>query len=332
MDDVILLKRAVGPLLEWYRRNMRDLPWRRERTPYTVLVSEFMLQQTRVEAVKEKYGEFLARFPDFEALALASEDEVLKAWEGLGYYTRARNLHKAAQTVYREGFPQTWYGVRALPGVGDYTAGAICSTALHLPEPAVDGNVLRILTRLLGDGSNVSDLKTRRRFVGMLKEAYPPETADFCEGLMELGAIVCLPNGAPLCGECPWNFLCRAHLRGEELQYPVRDEKKSRRVEFLDVFVLTCDGKYALRKRREGLLKGLWEFPNAPASDAPMREGIVLAKKTAKHVFTHVEWRMTGYLIATEAQVPQYVWASAEEIRKKYAIPSAFKAFTEWLK
>ena len=343
-QEIGFLKTAVPPLLTWFRENKRDLPWRHERTPYTVLVSELMLQQTRVEAVKERYAEFLRRFPTAEALASASEDEVLKAWEGLGYYSRARNLHAAAKIIASEGFPRTWVGVKALPGVGDYTAGAICSVALGLPMPAVDGNVLRILSRLFADESNVDGAAVRKAYAEELAAVYPPEAGEFTEALMELGAIVCVPNGAPLCDKCQWRHLCRAHLAGREGDFPVRAEKKARKIEELNVFVLKCGNRYALQKRGKGLLAGLWEFPNAPAeapADAccpplgkvPLQGAKgVLAQKTAKHVFTHIEWHMTGYLAEVEDMDPQYVWATAEEIGKTYAVPSAFKAFLTWLK
>ena len=329
--DETLMKAAVSPLLEWYRVCKRDLPWRKARSFYTALVSELMLQQTRVEAVKERYVLFLRRFPTPEALAAASEEEVLKMWEGLGYYSRARNLHKAAKILAAEGLPQDFNGVRALPGVGDYTAGAICSIALGLPQPAVDGNVLRILSRLYADGANIDEPATRARFSELLRVAYPPETGDFCEALMELGAIVCLPNGAPLCGECPWQALCRAHLAGEEENYPVRSEKKARRVVDATVLVLQCGNKFALEKRpAKGLLAGLWQFPFFEG-DAPDL-GEVVAEKRAKHIFTHVEWRMRGKLVRIDAELPRYVWATADEIARTYAIPSAFRAFMEWVR
>ena len=330
MDE--LLKCAVSPLLEWYRIFKRTLPWRQDNPdPYRVWISEIMLQQTRVEAVKEYYLRFLKRFPTVEKLAEASEEEVLKAWEGLGYYSRARNLHKAAKEIARAGFPRTWEGVRALAGVGDYTAGAICSIAFNLPCPAVDGNVLRILTRLLGDGRNVDEKGTKDHFTALLKEVYPKEAGDFCQALMELGAIVCVPNGAPLCGQCPWSNLCRAHLSGREEDFPVRAQKRERKVISLTVCVLCRDGKYALEKRQDkGLLAGLWQFPlfEGEAPDF----GIVKKSKRAKHIFTHIEWEMTGYLIEAREHFPQYKWAAAEEIKEKYALPSAFKAFTEWVK
>lgn len=329
--DETLMKAAVSPLLEWYRVCKRDLPWRKARSFYTALVSELMLQQTRVEAVKERYALFLQRFPTPEALAAASEEEVLKMWEGLGYYSRARNLHKAAKILAAEGLPQDFNGVRALPGVGDYTAGAICSIALGLPQPAVDGNVLRILSRLYADGANIDEPATRARFSELLRAAYPPETGDFCEALMELGAIVCVPNGAPLCGECPWQALCRAHLAGEEENYPVRSEKKARRVVDATVLVLQCGDKFALEKRpAKGLLAGLWQFPFFEG-DAPDL-GEVVAEKRAKHIFTHVEWRMRGKLVRIDAELPRYVWATADEIARTYAVPSAFRAFMEWVR
>ena len=395
MTDIETLQQAVPRLLRWFRQNKRDLPWRHNRTFYTSLVAELMLQQTRVEAVKEKYVAFLEKFPTERELALASEDEVMKAWEGLGYYTRARNLKRAAETLFREGTPQTWVGVNALAGVGNYTAGALSSIALGLKEPAVDGNVLRILTRFFADDSVIDDA-AKRKFTEILRAVYPDETADFCEGLMELGAIVCVPNGAPLCEQCPWNTLCRAHLEGREEDFPVRAEKRPRRVEYRNVYVLKCGGKYAIRKREEGLLKGLWEFPNEvspppypppqgggmtepsqgggmtePSQGGGMRggekaslgrahpersegshktdgglsiqgdpshalgmtqKGTLLAQKNATHVFTHVEWRMTGYLIETAEPDPAFLWATAEEIRQNFAIPSAFKAFRVWLK
>ena len=326
-----LLECAVPPLLEWYRVCKRDLPWRRMRNPYTALVAELMLQQTRVEAVKERYVQFLEAFPTPEALAEASEEEVLKLWEGLGYYSRARNLHRAAKVIAEHGFPQTFEGVRALPGVGDYTAGAVCSIALGLPAPAVDGNVLRVLSRLYADDSNIDDAATKPAYAVLLRKVYPADTADFCEALMELGAIVCVPNGAPLCGECPWKTLCRAHLSGMEDAYPVRKEKKARRIVEATVCVLKCGEKYALEKRPEkGLLAGLWQFPFFEG-DVP-DFGKPIAEKHAKHIFTHVEWRMTGKRIDVCEELPPYTWVTAQELREKYAVPSAFKAFLPWIK
>ena len=327
-----LFQRAVPLLLEWYRIHKRELPWRGEKDAYRVLVSEIMLQQTRVEAVKGYYARFLEKFPTACALAAASEEEVLKAWEGLGYYSRARNLHKAAKTIAAEGFPQTYEGVRRLAGVGDYTAGAISSIAFSLPRPAVDGNVLRVLTRYFADGSNIDDNRTKKNFTDLLSRAYPPQAGDFCESLMELGAIVCVPNGAPFCGACPWEKLCMAHRAGEETRYPVRNEKRARKLVNAAVCVFVREGKYALEKRGEkGLLANLYGFPFFEGGTDAEAYGRVIAKKKAKHIFTHVEWNMTGYLIEAEEFFPEYEWKSAEEIISSCAIPSAFKAFLPWL-
>ncbi len=332
MTDLARLQLATLPLLQWFGEHRRDLPWRKERTPYTVLVSELMLQQTRVEAVKERYTEFLRRFPTVEALAAADEEAVLKAWEGLGYYSRARNLHKAAKIIAREGFPQTWVGVRALPGVGDYTAGAISSIALGLKTPAVDGNVVRIMTRLLADPAKAGDSGAKKRFSELLAAVYPEEAGEFTEALMELGAIVCVPNGPPMCGACPWSTLCKANLEGRETEFPQREEPKKRRVVYLNVYVLKAGEKFALVKREEGLLGGLYGFPAEETEEgAPGRTfGSLLAVKRAKHIFTHIEWRMTGYLFAVPKELEGYLWATREEIGEKYALPSAFRAFRKW--
>ena len=325
-----LLQSAVPPLLAWYRIHKRDLPWRHSRTPFTALVAELMLQQTRVEAVKERYVRFLRSFPSPEALAAASEEEVLKLWEGLGYYSRARNLHKAAKIIARDGFPSDFRGVRALPGVGDYTAGAVCSIALGLPEPAVDGNVLRILSRLYADGSNIDEAATKARYAQLLRKVYPEDTADFCEALMELGAIVCVPNGAPACGSCPWSAVCRAHLAGTEELFPVRAQKRARRVVQAEVLVLRCGGRYALEKRPpKGLLAGLWQFPFFEGSAPDF--GKAVREKRAKHIFTHVEWQMTGKLVDVCAFLQPYTWVTARELRELYALPSAFRPFLEWV-
>ena len=327
-----LSPQAVALLLDWFQQNKRALPWREQRNPYRVWVAEIMLQQTRVEAVKDYYRKFMERFPTVEALARADEDEVLKAWEGLGYYSRARNLLKAARQMTEGGFPCTYEGIRALAGVGDYTAGAIASIAFSLPCPAVDGNVLRVLTRYFADERNVDDPKTRAAFVELLRRAYPQEAGDFCEALMELGAIVCVPNGAPQCGACPWSSLCKAHHARTEEYFPVRDDKSERKVVNASVCVLEREGKYAVERRKsKGLLARLWQFPFFEGDADGARFGRVIKEKKAKHIFTHVEWHMTGYLIEADEFFPQYEWATAREIREKYALPSAFKAFMEWV-
>ena len=327
-----LSAQAVGLLLDWFQQNKRALPWRENRTPYRVWVAEIMLQQTRVEAVKDYYIKFMEKFPTVEALATAKEDEVLKAWEGLGYYSRARNLLKAARQIAEGGFPKTYEGIRALAGVGDYTAGAIASIAFSLPCPAVDGNVLRVLSRYFSDDSNIDEPKTKAKFTEVLRRAYPKQAGDFCEALMELGALVCVPNGAPQCGVCPWSSLCKAHHARMEEAFPVRNLKPERRVVEASVCVLVKDGKYALERREnKGLLANLWQFPFFEGAVDLDKFGTLVKTKKAKHIFTHVEWHMTGYLIKADKCFQEYEWASAQEIQEKYALPSAFRAFMGWL-
>ena len=263
------LKSITEPLLGWYDKNARKLPWRDNPTPYRVWVSEIMLQQTRVETVKPYFERFVREVPDVTALAAVPEDRLLKLWEGLGYYSRARNLQKAAKMVLEEyggTLPAEPKELRKLPGVGEYTAGAISSIAYGRPEPAVDGNVLRVLARLKADGRDVRNPAVKRGEAEELRKIYPQERCGaFTQALMELGATVCLPNGAPLCGSCPLAGLCEGLRTGRAASLPVLLPKPPRRIEERTVFLLLCGGKAALQKRPEtGLLAGMWEFPCAP--------------------------------------------------------------------
>ena len=343
-----LLRTLPEPLLGWYRENARDLPWRHTEDPYRIWVSEIMLQQTRVAAVLGYYARFLAVFPTVEALAEADEERLMKLWEGLGYYSRARNLQKAAQEITAlGGFPDTYDGLLALPGIGDYTASAIAAAAFGRREPAVDGNVLRVMTRLTDCHDDISDPKTKRAVRAALAEVMPEEPADiriFNQAMMELGATVCGPNTAPRCDVCPVQALCLGCQRGTAEALPVKKAKKARRVEEKTVFLLMKEGRIALRKRREtGLLAGLWEFPNvegtldeAAAAEAVQSMGLSPAdwhsRLTAKHIFTHVEWHMKGYMIQTEAPIPgDWEYVPIPELKEKYPIPNAFSAYTEGL-
>ena len=293
-----------GRLLPWYEQNRRDLPWRRDREPYHVWLSEIMLQQTRVEAVKGYYARFLAALPTVEALAEADPELCHKLWEGLGYYSRVRNLQKAAQVIVQNlggVFPRDYAGIRALPGVGDYTAGAVGSISFELPTPAVDGNVLRVAARLALDDRPVDRPAVKRELTAALAEIYPRgRCGDFTQALMELGATVCLPGGAPRCEACPLADLCEAHRAGAELTVPVRTAKKPRRQEAMTVFVLEAPQGLALRKRpNTGLLAGLWELPHVPgllepaeALDQAAAWGIRVTElqrqAEKRHIFTHV--------------------------------------------
>ena len=333
----------TDPLLAWYRANARDLPWRRTSDPYRIWVSEIMLQQTRVAAVLGYYARFLEAFPTVEALAAAPEDRLMKLWEGLGYYSRARNLQKAAKIVAERGaFPDTYQGLLALPGVGEYTAGAIASAAFGLREPAVDGNVLRVAARLTDCHEDVSVPGTKQAVRAWVRAAMPESEADvrvFNQAVMELGATVCVPNGPPRCEVCPVRELCLGRLRGTAESLPVKAAKKARRVEEKTVFLLLRGGKIALRRRPEsGLLAGLWEFPNAEGTlnEAAAAE-VVRAwgleprswrkKLTAKHIFTHVEWHMTGYALEAAGTGPEvFVWVDGAGLGSQ-AVPSAFARY-----
>ena len=337
MEELTLLP---IPLLVWYRENARALPWRGDPTPYHVWVSEIMLQQTRVAAVLDYYRRLLEAAPDPAALAALSQDQLMKLWQGLGYYSRAKNLQKAAkQIAERHGgvFPNTYEDIRALAGVGDYTAGAIASIAFGLPVPAVDGNVLRVTARITGDSGDISTPAMKKKVTQALAQVIPLDApGDFNQALMELGATVCLPNGAPLCERCPAAPLCRAFQEGRTGELPVKAAKKARRVEERTVYLLFHGDSVALRRRPErGLLAGLWEYPNelADGSDWPERWGLsapLTRAGTGKHIFTHIEWHMTA--LAGELDGPDlpkgWVWAGREELVDTYAVPNAFQSFS----
>ncbi len=331
-----VLEELPKPLLKWYRENARVLPWREDPTPYHVWVSEVMLQQTRVAAVLDYYRRFMNAVPDVETLAGLSEECLMKLWQGLGYYSRARNLQQAARQImedYHGVFPAEFQKIRALKGIGDYTAGAICSIAFGLPEPAVDGNVLRVVSRITGDDGDISAASMRRKVTEMLRPLIPPDAAgDFTQAMMELGAVVCLPNGVPLCETCPVRDFCVAFKTGQTDRLPVKAEKRTRRKENRTVWLIFYQQKVALRKRPErGLLAGLWEFPNElEETDGPREWGIPISREypagKARHIFTHIEWNMTVRItVPVSGQLPEgWVWADEHELKEIYAIPGAF--------
>ncbi len=328
----------TSPLLEWYSAYARSMPWRDDPTPYHVWISEIMLQQTRVSAVIPYYERFLEELPTIADLAACDEEKLMKLWEGLGYYSRARNLKKAAVRIMEDlsgHFPSDYHSIRALPGIGDYTAGAISSIAFGLPEPAVDGNVLRVWARITGDFSDIMAEDTRKACRETLRTAMPEgKTSEYTQALMELGATVCLPNGAPLCDQCPVS--CRCVARKESLidQLPVKTKAKPRRVERRTVYFLFYDGKVALRRRpKKGLLSGLWEFPNELAGfdlslwNVSGREEASFG--SGKHVFSHIEWHMDSQVFSLDSpHLPEgFVLASAEDLKASYAVPAAFRDF-----
>ncbi len=349
------LREIPKPLLKWYDTDRRILPWRENPEPYRVWVSEIMLQQTRVEAVKPYFERFMGRLPDIEALAAAQEETLLKLWEGLGYYNRVKNLQRAAVIIrdnYGGRMPEEYEELLKLPGIGSYTAGAIASIAYGKPVPAVDGNVLRVLARIRKDGRLVSDARVKAAVERELWEAMPQERpGDFNQAMMEIGACVCIPNGAPLCGECPLGRLCMAHLDKTERMYPVKAKKRQRTVENKTILILRDENRIAIRKRPDkGLLGGMYEFPSMEGHRTAKEVAAYLAEngiralrirplREAKHIFTHREWNMRGYLVRVDElehgspgkAAADWIYIEPEETRERYPIPSAFRVYTELL-
>ncbi len=329
-------------LLSWYAEHHRQLPWRQDREPYHVWVSEIMLQQTRVEAVREKYIAFLWQLPDIRSLADCPEDVLLKLWEGLGYYSRARNLQRGAKVICEQHggvFPQEYEAVRALPGIGDYTAGAICSICYGLPTPAVDGNVIRVMARYLHLEQDLTKPPEKKALTELLAGVYPAgHCGDFTQALMELGATVCVPNGGPDCEACPLREGCLSR-EGDWKKLPVRPEKKPRKQQNRTVLLLECDGRLAVEKRpAKGLLAGLWQLPNVEgelneqaawqlAEDWGCGPRQLVARLQRQHIFTHIQWDMVGYRIRSSDMPARFHWADREELEREISLPTAFRQF-----
>lgn len=338
------LKSMAGPLMAWYETSARILPWRDDPKPYRVWISEIMLQQTRVEAVKPYFERFMNALPQVKDLAEVPEEQLLKLWEGLGYYNRARNLKKAAQIMMeRHGgnVPSSYETLLELPGIGSYTAGAVASIAYQIPAPAVDGNVLRVISRVLADREDITKQSVKKRMEQDIKAVMPKDRpGDFNQALIEIGAIVCVPNGAPKCGECPLESVCLAKRRGLTAEIPYKAPKKARKKEERTILILECDGKIAIHKRPDqGLLASLYEFPNLEGhikieelskkleiSDEQIEHIEVLP--VSKHIFSHVEWNMIGYrmVIKQKGRLP-YLFAEKRDLREKYPLPNAFAAY-----
>lgn len=350
------LNKITEPLLAWFYQNKRILPWRENTAPYRVWVSEIMLQQTRVEAVKPYFERFMKALPELKDLAQVDEDKLLKLWEGLGYYNRARNLQKAAQCVMEEydgRMPGDYQALLKLPGIGSYTAGAVASISFKICEPAVDGNVLRVLSRVTMNGEDILSQKVKKFWEMKLREIMPKEApGDFNQALMELGAVVCVPNGAPKCEACPLQELCLAHQTKRETEFPYKKSKKARRVEEKTILVIRDGDKTVLRKRQpKGLLAGMYEFL-AMEGHASADEVIshleqigyrvlkIQELEEAKHIFSHVEWHMKGYAVKVEEydfakrnvdETVSHILIHPEETKSAYPIPTAFKAYTKYV-
>ncbi len=329
-------------LLAWYQENKRDLPWRRDQDPYHVWISEIMLQQTRIEAVIPYYERFMKRIPSIHDLAVISEDELLKLWEGLGYYNRARNLKKAAQMIeeeYHGIFPNHYDDILKLPGIGEYTASAIASICFSLATPTVDGNVMRLFTRLNEDSRNVDLASTKKQIREELIPLMPKDTGSFNEAMMELGEVICIPNGDARCEICPLKSICKSYNHQSWQNYPIRSEKKKQKELFYTVFLYSYQGKFAICKReKEQLLKNMWQFPNVLGKMTLKEIRLYLEKEhidyqsirksiSHTHVFTHQIWHMQAYLITLNNPIDGYLLETKENMKEKYAIPTAFQPF-----
>ena len=364
MIDSFDFKKLVQPLQTWFQRNARVLPWRQNPLAYYVWVSEIMLQQTRVEAVKPYFDRFIRELPDVKALAECPEDKLLKLWEGLGYYNRVRNLKVAANQILEEYdgvIPSEYEELLKLKGIGHYTAGAIASIAYGKPVPAVDGNVLRVISRVTADNSDIMKQSVKSGMEKVLFQLMNDVQygnsvipSIFNQALMELGATVCVPNGAPHCDECPWYELCEARKQDRIAEIPVKSKAKARKIEEKTVFIIKDGEQLALHKReKKGLLAGLYELPNTEGH-LTEKEAIEYIKKQgytpvriqavtdAKHIFSHVEWHMKGYVVFLQAQefvkedrlsrnLQDWIFIDVEDTKDNYAIPSAFVKYTEYL-
>ena len=347
-----MLNEIVQPLISWYRQNKRILPWRDQKNAYYTWVSEIMLQQTRVEAVKPYFLRFIGELPDVKALAECPEEKLMKLWEGLGYYNRVRNMQTAAQVVVAEYggiLPASYEKLLELKGIGSYTAGAIASIAYDIPVPAVDGNVLRVFSRITEDRQDIMKQSVRSQVEEKLLGIMPKDApGDFNQALMELGAVVCVPNGPARCMECPVVALCKAYHHGTVDELPVKAPKKKRTIENKTVLVIQDGECTAIRKRpQEGLLAGLYELPNVEGH-LSMDEALQKVKEMnleplhietlpeAKHIFSHIEWRMTGYRIRVssleERKESSFIFTEKKQSEKQYAIPSAFRAYIKYMK
>lgn len=332
-------------LMQWYKKEARVLPWRSDPTPYKVWISEIMLQQTRVDTVIPYFFRFIAEVPSVRELAEIEEEKLLKLWQGLGYYNRALNLKKAAQTIVEKfdgNIPADMKDLITLSGIGIYTAGAIASIAFGKPVPAIDGNVLRIVARMTASRDDIGDPKTKKMFEPIVSAMIPAiAPGDFNQALMDLGATICLPNGEPKCAECPVTECCEAYRQGLTGEIPVIKNKKARRIEKKTVLLIALNDRFALRKRDEnGLLPNLWEFPNVEGyltreqcRQVLNSQGITVCELTelppSQHIFTHLEWHMKGYFVRVSelSDSSDFIWATKDEIRSRYSIPTVFKSF-----
>lgn len=342
------MKNELAKLSIWYQKNKRDLPWRKDNNPYHIWISEIMLQQTRIEAVIPYYERFITFLPTIHDLATIDEEKLLKLWEGLGYYSRAKNLKKTAQIIeqeYQGKFPTEYVEILKLPGIGEYTASAISSICFNQKEVTIDGNVLRVFTRFFNDKRNIDEPKVKKEIRHYLMRVIPMDAGDFNQGMMELGETICLPKGTPKCLQCPLNKDCLSYKKNTYLSLPVKKKKSTKKEEFYTVLLYQYQNKYALYQRKEeSLLQNLWSFPQLEGNISKKEIVSYLEKNSISykniqkdinytHIFTHKKWQMKSYkiILKTIKNLP-YQFYTLKEIETTYALASAYKPFFQSLK
>ncbi len=339
------MQNKLTSLSTWYQENKRSLPWRVDKNPYHVWISEIMLQQTRIEAVIPYYQHFINNLPTIHDLVCIEEDKLLKLWEGLGYYSRAKNLKKAAQIIeseYQGIFPKNYEEILKLPGIGEYTASAIASICFNQKEVTIDGNVLRVYTRFFNDNSNIDDVKVKKEIRKHLMNLIPNDAGNFNQGMMELGETICLPKGLPKCQECPLNQACLAYKKNTYQTLPQKKKKITKKEEEYTILIYQYQNKYALYQRKEeSLLQNLWSFPQLEGNITKKELVSYLEKNQISytnieeeinytHIFTHKKWKMKSYkVVLKDINNLPYPFYSKEEIQKHHALASAYKPFLD---
>ena len=339
------MQNKLTSLSTWYQENKRSLPWRVDKNPYHVWISEIMLQQTRIEAVIPYYQRFINNLPTIHDLACIKEDKLLKLCEGLGYYSRAKNLKKAAQIIeseYQGIFPKNYEEILKLPGIGEYTASAIASICFNQKEVTIDGNVLRVYTRFFNDNSNIDDVKVKKEIRKHLMNLIPNDAGNFNQGMMELGETICLPKGLPKCQECPLNQACLAYKKNTYQTLPQKKKKIVKKEEEYTILIYQYQNKYALyQRKKESLLQNLWSFPQLEGNITKKELVSYLEKNQISysnieeeinytHIFTHKKWKMKSYkVVLKDINNLPYPFYSKEEIQKHHALASAYKPFLD---
>lgn len=331
-----MAKKISELLCDWYAENARELPWRIHRTPYSVWVSEIMLQQTKVEAVKPYFHRFMETFPTIADLANADEDLLLKVWEGLGYYSRVKNMQKAAKQcmeLYDGELPDTYEKLLSLSGIGPYTAGAIASIAYHQPVCAIDGNVLRVYARLFCVKEDILKKTTQDKIHELIKQDMASDMGVMNQAIMDLGASICIPNGNVRCNICPLTSVCKAYETHSVNSLPVRIKKMKRKVLKYTVMIYTCKGYVAIHKRSEGVLNGLYEFCLLEGHLTKKENPDCMYLGRSKHIFSHMEWHMKGFLKEVDRKIDMdgYKWVKVSELKNVYSIPKAYAFYLDKL-